>query len=52
MPMTAIMLDNQIITIKLSTLDSRNTRLTARDMRAKTVKIKNEATQALVMFLV
>jgi len=50
--MTAIMLDNQIITIKLSALDSGNTRLIARDMRAKTVEIKSEAVHALVMFLV
>jgi hypothetical protein len=49
--MTAIILDNQIMTIKLSTLDSRNTRLIARDIRAKTVKIRSEADQALLIFL-
>ena len=51
-PVTPIMLDTQIIIIKLSTLDSGNTRLIARDMRAKTVDIKSEAVHALVMFLV
>ena len=50
--MTAIMLDNQIIKIKLSTPEIENTWLIARDMRAKTVEIKSEAVHAIVMFFV
>jgi len=49
--MTDITLANQIINIKSSTLDNRNTRLIASDMRAKTVKIKNDAAHALPIFL-
>jgi hypothetical protein len=49
--MTEITLAIQIIPKKLNKLDSGNTRLTASDIRAKMVLIKNEAAHALEMFL-
>src|SRR5208283_3221859 len=50
MPMKANMLDNQITNMKSSTLDERNTWLITRDIKAKTVNIKNEATTRFQCF--
>jgi hypothetical protein len=44
--------DTQIIKRKLTTVDSVNTELIARDMRAKMLKIKSDAAHAVVIFLV
>ena len=51
MPMTAITLDTQIIVITLRTFDNEDTRLIANELKAKTTKIKNDASHALAMFL-
>jgi len=51
MPMTAITLDNQIIVITLRTFDNEDTRLIAKELKAKITKIKNDASHALAMFL-
>ena len=52
MPITVIMLDIQIMAKKLITPEKVKTWLIINDMRAKIVKIKNEATPALNMFFV
>jgi hypothetical protein len=51
MPMTAITLAIQIITIRSNTLDKGDTPLPAKEIRAKMKKIKKEDSQAVVMFL-
>jgi len=51
MPMTAITLDTQTTAITLITLDNEDTRLIAKELRAKMMKIKNDANHAVVMFL-
>ena len=51
MPMTAIMLDTQTMAITLITLDNEDTRLIAKELRAKMMKIKSDANHAVVMFL-
>ena len=51
MPMTAITLDIQINAIRSMMLDNGDTRLIAKELSAKMMKIRNEANHALVMFL-
>ena len=50
MPMTAKTLDTQTTAITSITLDNEDTRLIAKELRAKMVKIKNDANHAVVMF--
>jgi hypothetical protein len=50
-PMTAIMLEIQIINRKSNTVVKAKTWLIANDISAKIVKIRNEATHTLTMFL-